>query len=93
MGRSTAIKLEELNVGHKVMYFKNRPQIMDSYKEVFKGVGNLKDYQLKLYIDSNVTPVAQPTRCVPFSLKDKVKDRYASGESSNHHGETLNSDS
>ena len=39
---------------------------------VFNGVGRLKNYQLKLHIDPQVTPVVQTMRRIPFSLKDKV---------------------
>ena len=39
---------------------------------VFSGVGRLKNYQLKLHIDPQVTPVVQKMRRIPFSLKDKV---------------------
>ena len=45
------------------------------YKEIFEGVGKLKDYQAKLYVDPNITPVAQPVRRTPFSLRDKVKEK------------------
>ena len=75
LGRSTAMKLGILKIGPSVMNVSDKPQIMDNYKEVFQGVGKLKDYQLKLHIDPNVTPVAQPARRIPFSLRDKVKDK------------------
>jgi len=39
---------------------------------VFSGVGRLKNYQLKLHIDPQVTPVVQKMRRIPFSLKGKV---------------------
>ena len=39
---------------------------------VFSGVGRLKNYQLKLHINPQVTPVVQKMRRIPFSLKDKV---------------------
>ena len=32
----------------------------------------MKDYKLKLHIDSEVTPVAQEPRRVPFALREKV---------------------
>ena len=35
----------------------------------------LKDYQVKLYVDPNIPPVAQPVRRTPFSLRDKVKEK------------------
>ncbi|PFX13171.1 hypothetical protein AWC38_SpisGene22772 [Stylophora pistillata] len=42
------------------------------YPTVFVGVGKLKDYKLKLHIDSKVTPVAQKPRRVPFARGEKV---------------------
>ena len=42
------------------------------YPTVFVGVGKLKDYKLKLHVDSEVTPVAQKPRRVPFALREKV---------------------
>ena len=39
---------------------------------MFVGVGKLKDYKLKLHVDSEVTPVAQKPRPVPFALREKV---------------------
>jgi len=41
------------------------------YPKVF-GVGKLKDYKLKLNVDSEVTPIAQKPRRVPFALREKV---------------------
>ena len=35
----------------------------------------LKDNQVKLYVDPNIPPVAQPVRRTPFSLRDKVKEK------------------
>ena len=45
---------------------------------VFSGVGRLKNYQLKLHIDPQVTPVVQKMRRIPFSLKDKVTAKLMS---------------
>ena len=42
------------------------------HPKVFDGVGKLKDYKLKLHIDSKVTPIAQKPRRVPFALREKV---------------------
>ena len=39
------------------------------YPKVFVGVGKLKDYKLKLNVDSEVTPIAQKPRRVPFALR------------------------
>ena len=48
---------------------------MSDYKGVFDGVGKLKDYQVKLHVNPDVPPVAQPVRRTPFSLCDKVKKK------------------
>lgn len=48
-------------------------QIMTGLKEVFKGIGKLKDYQLKLHINPSVKQVVQPAGRITFSLMEKVK--------------------
>ena len=46
------------------------PILQAKYPTVF--VGKLKDYKLKLHVDSEVTPVARKPRRVPFALREKV---------------------
>ena len=48
-------------------------QLKVKYPNVLVGIGKLKDYKLRLHVDSNVPPVAQKLRRVPFALRDKVK--------------------
>ena len=48
------------------------PVLQAKYPTVFVGVGKLKDYKLKLHVDSEVTPIAQKPRRVPFALREKV---------------------
>ena len=48
---------------------------MSDYKEIFEGVGKLKDYQVKLHMNPDVPPMVQPVRRTPFSLRDKVKEK------------------
>ena len=67
LGRDTAIELKVLRVGPEV----NTVTEME-YPGLFRGVGKLKDYQAKLYIDPEVRPVAQNPRRVPYGLRDKV---------------------
>ena len=38
-------------------------------------MGKLKDFELKIHIDSEVRPVAQSPRRIPFGLKKKVEDK------------------
>ena len=75
LGRSTVTKLGVLKIEPSVTNIKDSTRVVNEYKEVFEGVGKLKDYQLKLHIDPNVTPVAQPARRVLCSLRDKVKGK------------------
>ncbi|CAC5394582.1 unnamed protein product [Mytilus coruscus] len=35
----------------------------------------LKDYQLKIYINKNVKPIAQPTRRLPFNIRKSVEEK------------------
>ena len=79
LGRDTAEKLNVLRVGPP-----NSPQaysitsegtsvdIVKNFPDVFTGVGKLKDYQLKLHVNKDVKPVAQPVRRLPFGLREKV---------------------
>ena len=48
------------------------PVLQAKCPTVFVGVSKLKDYKLKLHVDSEVTPVAQKPRRVPFALRKKV---------------------
>jgi len=40
-----------------------------------EGIGKLKDFQLKIPVDPEVQPVAQPIRQVPYHLRDKLSDK------------------
>ena len=52
-------------------------QIINKHAKLFQGTGNLKDREVKLDIDPTVTPVAQPSRKIPHSLKSKVNKKLA----------------
>ena len=43
--------------------------------EVFTGLGKLKDTQVTLHVDPNVTPVAQPLRRTPYQRREKVEKK------------------
>ena len=49
--------------------------IVKNFADVFSGVGKLKDYQLKLHINKDVNPVAQPVRRLSFGLREKVDQK------------------
>ena len=76
--RDTAEKLNLLHIGpshvvNSVGAETTGQDIKDRYKELFNGVGLLKDYELKLNIDDSVKPVAQPVRRIPFGVREKVE--------------------
>ena len=75
LGRETAIRLGVLKLGAQICTVTSNETIMSDYKEIFEGVGKLKDYQVKLHVNPDVPPVAQPVRRTPFSLRDKVKEK------------------
>ena len=47
----------------------------EEYKELFQGVGKLTNFQLKIHVDENVTPVAQPVRRIPYSIREGVEKK------------------
>ena len=49
--------------------------LMTRYKDVFTGIGKLKDFQLNLHIDQQVQRVAQPLRRPAFSLREKIEKK------------------
>ena len=79
LGKDTAEKLNVLRVGppnlpqaYSITSEGNSVDIVKKFADVFTGVGKLKDYQLKLHINKDVKPVAQPVRRLPFGLREKV---------------------
>lgn len=53
---------------------KSNDNILSQYKDVFTGVGKLKDYKVKLHIDENVTPIAQKYRRIPFHIRQQLEE-------------------
>ena len=62
---------QKLNIKHIP---KRINKIINNYKDdVFSNrIGKFKDVKVKLHIDKNVIPVAQPERRIPFLLREKV---------------------
>ena len=81
LGRRSSEELGVLKVGVSVNACESRnvtdkkAAIKAKYPQVFTGLGKLKNFQLKLYIDESVTPIAQAMRRIPFSRKRKVVDK------------------
>ena len=47
-------------------------QLASNYPKLFNVVGELKDFELKLHIDTCVPPVAQPPQRIPFHVRKQV---------------------
>ena len=48
-------------------------QLFKQYPALFEGIGQLKGAEVKLHIDTEVPPVAQIARRIPFHLCKKVE--------------------
>ena len=78
LGRESAMKLGVLKLqvpGISVNSVVDRNELIAKHQAVFGGIGKLKDYQLKLHIDTEVQPVAQPLRRPAFSLREKIEKK------------------
>ena len=51
------------------------------YPTLFKGVGRLKNFKLKIPIDKSVQPIVQPLRRVPYQLRNKLEEKLLELES------------
>ena len=51
---------------------KDLPQLLHEYNDIFQGIGKLKDFQFEIHVDSEVQPVAQPERRIPFHIRQQV---------------------
>ena len=52
--------------------------IVRQYPNNFKGLGKMKDYQVKLYFNEKIKPVAVPPRSVSYHLQVRVADSLES---------------
>lgn len=74
LGRETAVRLGVLRIGANISAVTDlKHTLQQQYPEVFRGVGKLKTKQVKLHIDPEVRPVAQPLRRIPFNLREAVE--------------------
>ena len=47
-------------------------QLVQQYPNLFKGIGKLKNVEVKLHIDQTVPPVAQPAHRIPFHMRKHI---------------------
>ena len=48
--------------------------MITKYDNVFHGIGKLTDVQVHLHINKEIKPVVQPTRRIPFAIREKVEN-------------------
>ena len=77
LSKQTAEKLDLLRVGPNIIISSIQIQeqlsidaIIQQHTELFKGTGKLK-VKLQLHINSNIQPVQQPIRRIPFHTREK----------------------
>ncbi|XP_068674632.1 uncharacterized protein [Montipora foliosa] len=82
LGRETAIALGVLKLGAQINSLQlstdgenKEPNILDKFPGCCEGIGKLKDCQLKIPIDAEAQPVAQPVSRVPYHLRDKLTNK------------------
>ena len=79
LSRDTAHALKVIKIGYNVgVNTVHSPKgiygsILDQYEDLFSGVGKFKGPEIKIGIDTNVTPVCQPYNRIPFALRSKVE--------------------
>ena len=56
-------------VDHTPLAYK---QLVQQYPNLFKGIGKLKNVEVKLHIDRTISLVAQPARRIPFHMRKCV---------------------
>ncbi|XP_062570106.1 uncharacterized protein LOC134232175 [Saccostrea cucullata] len=76
LGKDTALLLNVLRLGPELSEYVNsisRQDLLHQFRDVFSGLGKLKNFQLEIPIDNTVKPVAQSVRPVPFSIRLEEK--------------------
>jgi len=46
--------------------------VLDKHKNIFKGIGKFKNFQVKLHVNPKDIPVQQPVRCIPYHTRKKA---------------------
>ena len=50
-------------------------RILSRHSAVFEGIGKLSEYQLLVYTDPSVAPVAQPLQRTPFHVRKDIEKK------------------
>jgi hypothetical protein len=77
LGKKTSEDLKVLKIGLDVNTVKQYPEDCASLKQIFEGLGKLKDFKLKIPIKDDVIPISQPARRIPYQLRKVVESKIA----------------
>jgi hypothetical protein len=77
LGQQTAVDLGLLKfcINNVKTNQNNMDNILSEFSDRFQGLGKLKDFQLQLYINKDVKPIAQPNRRIPFKMRQQVREK------------------
>ena len=75
IGQPCATKIGVLKIQVNNIETANCDYILNEYSDRFEGLGKLKDFKLKLHINKDVKPVAQPPRRMPFQVRKQVQSK------------------
>ena len=79
LGRETAIDLGVLNLKEVVNSVTNNDSeinnIITEYKDVFQGLGKMKNIKISFDINENIPPVSQHLRKIPYHMRKKVETK------------------
>ena len=70
LGNTTATELGILKIANAVLVEKN---IFQRYPSLFTGLGKMKNVEVKLHIDENVSPFHQTHRRIPFHQRKSLE--------------------
>ena len=59
---------------------KTPADLLEEYDDLFHGLGRLKNYQVKLHINEDIPPVAQPHRRVAFHVRKQLEKQLLHDE-------------
>ena len=71
LSKNTAENINAINFKN----LENVDNINEEYKDIFEGIGKLKDFELTLHIDKPVSPVVRPSRKIPYNLRQKLLEK------------------
>ena len=70
----TQSKLSPVDVNTKLQTYNMKSHIMELYPDLLDGVGTIKEAEVKLDVDPNITPIVQPPRKVPHAMIQPLKE-------------------